>query len=90
MTLAHETAPHAGASNIPRHDWTPAEVAALFALPFPELMFRAAQAHRENFDPAEVQIDGLGWATARSAMPIIRITISRRACRIAAPAPSRA
>jgi biotin synthase len=35
-----------------RHDWTRAEVAALFALPFPELMFRAATAHRENFDPA--------------------------------------
>ena len=32
---------------------------ALFALPFPELMFRAAQAHRENFDPAEVQISTL-------------------------------
>jgi biotin synthase len=42
-----------------RHDWTRAEVAALFALPFPELMFRAATAHRENFDPAEVQISTL-------------------------------
>jgi biotin synthase len=31
----------------------------LFALPFPELMFRAAQTHRENFDPAEVQISTL-------------------------------
>ena len=43
----------------PRHDWTRAQVRDLFALPFPELMFRAAQTHRENFDPAEVQISTL-------------------------------
>src|SRR5471032_3053556 len=43
----------------PRHDWTRDEVRALFALPFPELMFRAAQVHRENFDPTEVQISTL-------------------------------
>ncbi|MGI8527613.1 MAG: biotin synthase BioB [Pseudolabrys sp.] len=42
-----------------RHDWTRDEVRALFALPFPELMFRAQQAHRANFDPAEVQISTL-------------------------------
>ncbi|HTQ82748.1 MAG TPA: biotin synthase BioB, partial [Pseudolabrys sp.] len=35
------------------------EVRELFALPFPELIFRAAQVHRENFDPAEVQISTL-------------------------------
>src|SRR3954465_51136 len=39
-----------------RHDWTRAEIAALFALPLPELMFRAQTAHRLFFDPAEVQI----------------------------------
>ena len=44
---------------VPRHDWTRAEVLALFALPFPELMFRAAEVHRANFDPAEVQISTL-------------------------------
>jgi biotin synthase len=43
----------------PRHDWTRAQVGALFALPFPELMFRAALVHRENFDPTEVQISTL-------------------------------
>ncbi len=59
MTLAHETRPPAGVSLAPRHDWTRAQVAALFALPFPELMFRAAALHRENFDPAEVQISTL-------------------------------
>ena len=43
----------------PRHDWTREEVAALFALPFPELMFQAAQVHRTNFDPTEIQISTL-------------------------------
>ena len=42
-----------------RHDWTRAEVRALFALPFPELIFRAAEVHRAHFDPAEVQISTL-------------------------------
>ena len=55
MSLAHDASPRAGIA-LPRHDWTRAEVKALFALPFPELMFRAAEAHRTNFDPAEVQI----------------------------------
>jgi biotin synthase len=62
MSIAHEsarvTAPHAALA-APRHDWTRAQVAALFALPFTELMFRAALVHRENFDPAEVQISTL-------------------------------
>ena len=42
-----------------RHDWTRAEVRALFDLPFPELMFRAQSVHRDNFDPAAVQISTL-------------------------------
>ena len=42
-----------------RHDWTREEVRALFALPFPELMFRAQSVHRAHFDPAEVQISTL-------------------------------
>jgi biotin synthase len=42
-----------------RHDWTRAEVAALFALPFPELIFEAQRIHRQNFDPREVQISTL-------------------------------
>ena len=36
--------------------WSREAVAALLALPFPELMFKAQSAHRANFDPAEVQI----------------------------------
>jgi biotin synthase len=43
----------------PRHDWTRAEVEALFDLPFPELVFQAATVHRVWFDPAEVQMSQL-------------------------------
>lgn len=43
----------------PRHDWTRPEVLALFDLPFPELVFRAAQTHRAVFDPAEIQLSQL-------------------------------
>jgi biotin synthase len=42
-----------------RNDWTRAEVRALFALPFLELMFEAARIHRMHFDPNEVQISTL-------------------------------
>jgi len=58
MSLAHDARPRTAAKAL-RHDWTREEVRALFALPFPELMFRAAQVHRENFDPTEVQISTL-------------------------------
>src|SRR5471030_875094 len=58
MSLAHNAAPRPGLALL-RHDWTRDEVRVLFALPFPELMFRAAQLHRENFDPTEVQISTL-------------------------------
>jgi biotin synthase len=34
-------------------------VRALFDLPFPELMFRAQSVHRQNFDPAAMQISTL-------------------------------
>ena len=42
-----------------RDDWTTTEVAALFALPFPELLFRAQTLHRKYFDPRAVQISTL-------------------------------
>jgi len=42
-----------------RHDWTSADVQALLALPFPELMFRAQTTHRAHHDPARVQISTL-------------------------------
>jgi biotin synthase len=49
----------AGNPGLVRNDWTRDEVRALFALPFPELMFEAARIHRLHFDPAEVQISTL-------------------------------
>ena len=58
MSLSHHTSPRP-ISSLPRHDWTHEEVRDLFALPFPELIFRSAQVHRENFDPTEVQISTL-------------------------------
>jgi biotin synthase len=58
MSLSREIPPVV-ASGLPRNDWTREEVRALFALPFPELIFRAAQVHRDNFDPSEVQISTL-------------------------------
>jgi biotin synthase len=42
-----------------RTDWTKPEIAALFALPFTELVFRAQSIHRQNFVPGEVQISTL-------------------------------
>ena len=42
-----------------RHDWTREEVRALFALPFPELMYEAQRIHRRYFDPCAVQISTL-------------------------------
>lgn len=45
--------------SITRHDWTTEEIAALFAQPFNDLMFKAQTVHRENFDPNEIQISSL-------------------------------
>jgi len=52
-------APAPDLKNAPRTDWSRDEIAALFALPFPELMFRAASVHRAHFDPTQVQISTL-------------------------------
>ncbi len=43
----------------PRTDWTRDEIAALFELPFPELVFRAAEVHRAHHDPTAVQLSTL-------------------------------
>jgi biotin synthase len=42
-----------------RHDWSRAELRALFALPFSELIFCAQAVHRAHFNPREVQISTL-------------------------------
>jgi biotin synthetase len=42
-----------------RHNWTVAEVEALFALPFNDLLFQAQVVHRQHFNPNEVQVSTL-------------------------------
>ncbi len=42
-----------------RHDWTCAEVEALFDLPFVDLIFRAQTELRRYFDPHEIQLSTL-------------------------------
>ena len=42
-----------------RHDWTAEEIAALFDLPFMDLIFQAQSVHRQHFDPNKVQISSL-------------------------------
>ncbi|GAA0739261.1 biotin synthase [Sphingomonas japonica] len=39
-----------------RFDWSREEIAALFDLPFPELLFRAAEVHRRHHAPDQVQL----------------------------------
>ena len=51
--------PNASPETILRHDWSRAEVRALFDLSFPELLHRAASVHKDHFDPAEVQVSTL-------------------------------
>lgn len=42
-----------------RQNWTKTEVLSLFELPFNDLMFRAQTAHRQHFNPSEVQASTL-------------------------------
>ena len=56
MTLAY--APTAQTTTI-RNDWTKAEVEALFAMPFNDLLFDAQVVHRQHFNPNEVQVSTL-------------------------------
>ncbi len=42
-----------------RHDWTRAEIAALYDLPFGDLMFHAQTLHRRYFAPNQVQLSTL-------------------------------
>ena len=42
-----------------RHDWTRNEIAALYDLPFGELLFRAQTLHRRHFEPNQVQLSTL-------------------------------
>jgi biotin synthase len=42
-----------------RHDWSVDEIAALYDMPFNDLMFEAQSVHRKNFNPNEVQVSTL-------------------------------
>ena len=42
-----------------RHDWTSEEVQSLFEQPFNDLLFQAQTAHRQHFNPNEVQVSTL-------------------------------
>ncbi len=42
-----------------RHDWTTEEIEALFALPFPELLFHAQRVHRQHQPAGQVQMSSL-------------------------------
>ncbi len=42
-----------------RHDWQVDEILAIFALPFNDLIFKAAEIHRQFHDPNKVQISTL-------------------------------
>lgn len=58
QTKTVEFARPAQAQTTPQR-WSVAEVEALFKLPFADLLFRAQQVHRENFDPNAVQLSTL-------------------------------
>ena len=47
------------ASPAPAARWTVSQVEALYQLPLMDLLFKAQQVHRENFDPNEVQRSAL-------------------------------
>ena len=56
-TLAHAVAPSlVRDAPVSRTDWTRPEIAALFDLPFDELMFRAQTVHRAHHAIGEVQL----------------------------------
>jgi biotin synthase len=52
----HPPAPSRRREGEIRTDWTRAEIAALFELPFTELVFRAASVHREHHQPEQIQL----------------------------------
>lgn len=54
LKAKNELTPHATAQY-----WRKCQVEELFAMPFMELVFKAAQVHRENFDPQAIQLSTL-------------------------------
>ena len=58
-SLTDNALPAAGADNTPRPRWSVAQIAALFELPFNDLLHRAHDVHRRHFDPNAVQLSTL-------------------------------
>lgn len=50
---------HNSTEAVVRHDWSRAEVEALYAMPFNDLLFKAQVVHRQHFDPNQVQVSTL-------------------------------
>ncbi len=63
--------------------WRVDDVAALFALPFNDLLFRAQQVHREHFDANTVQLSTLLSIRPAAAK---RIAATARRARTTTPA----
>ena len=61
MNTVSSVAPSApvAASPVAAAKWTVSQVEALYQMPLMDLLFRAHQVHRENFDPNEVQRSAL-------------------------------
>jgi biotin synthase len=59
MNSAQPVIPFPSGDDVVRHDWSRADIEALFDLPFNALMFRAQLVHRRHFDPNEVQMSRL-------------------------------
>ncbi len=59
MTITEETADPSAPGLTVRNDWSSAEVAALFALPLMDLVYRAQTVHRGWHDPNTVQLSTL-------------------------------
>jgi biotin synthase len=60
QTIAQDhSGPCPSAGNEVRNDWTREEIAALFDLPFDDLVFQAATVHRANHKAGEVQLSTL-------------------------------
>ena len=53
------SAPSANEPGTAASRWRVADIVALYALPFNDLLFRAQQVHREHFDANEVQLSTL-------------------------------
>ena len=60
MAVVRQPTPAAGDRVAVRHDCSRGEILALFELPSPELLFRAAAVDRGHVDPAEDQVSTQG------------------------------